>query len=350
MLRWKIYNFRFTANLMKPIVLWILPVLIFFNSCEQRAEYGSDYDSVFDKSIITEMEFELFKLEKEIIFLKDQFEFLLANRDSLLKHADKDKYTFDGGYSVNTPKDSGKLSSIVILNTTPDFEEAMDNVLISNSMDSIFAHIFQENDMLSQVYSNSVDQVSRVFPAYDAKTLLDPDIDLTSFNFFYEGDLHHNPEKGPVWIPEIYVDPAGRGWILSLVHPVLDDGKLHAVLGIDITVDELISRFLEKRDGHFLIVNGKGDIVGGKASAIKALSFPPLLNHVYLETILADNFRISDFNLYNSKNQEVREMAHSIIQKKESDFIFEDEFSPTAAYAAPFTLLDWYLIEIIPSS
>lgn len=346
MLKWKIYNFPTSIRPMKSTILWIIPILVVLNSCGSSDEEGSNHSLVSDRSIVQEIESELDPLDEEIVFLKDHFEFLLAHRDSLLEHAEVDKYSFDRGYSTNSPVDSGKLSSIVILDTTPDFDRAMDNVLISHGMDSLFDQTFEKYSMLAQVYYNTVDQVSRVFPAYDARTLLDPSLDLTSFNFFYEGDFEHNPEKGPAWIPEVYVDPAGRGWILSLVHPVLDEGELYAVLGIDITVDELIRRFLETKEGDFLIVNSKGDIVGANAAAIEALSFPPLLNHVYRETILADNFRISDFNLFNSKNLEVRKMAQTFLLKKESHFFFEDEFSPEAAYAVPFTLLDWYLIEI----
>lgn len=331
---------------MKSVIYGIFPILFFLISCEPSDKIGEDHSLVFDKSIILEMESELKQLEEEIIVLKDHFEILLANRDSLLLHADENKYSFDEGFSTNTPQDSGKLSSVVILNSASDFEKSMENVLITNSMDSLFNRTYEKFDMIAQVYYNTVDQVSRVYPAYDAKTLLDPSIDLTSFNFFYEGDFSHNPEKGLKWIPEVYVDPAGRGWILSLVHPVLENEELYAVLGIDITVDEIIGRYLQKKKGEFLIVNNKGDIVGGNAAAIEALSFPPLLNHVYRETILSDNFRISEFNLFNSKNSEVRKMAKSFLLNEKSHFFFEDEFSPVAAHSVPFNLLDWYLIEI----
>ncbi|SFB56769.1 PDC sensor domain-containing protein [Algoriphagus aquimarinus] len=331
---------------MKAPKVWFFTILAFFTSCGSSEINDGNHSTTVDRSIVLEMESELSELNDEIIHLKDHFEFFLANRDSLLKFADVGKYSFDGPFSTNTPKNSQKLSSVVILNTTPDYDAAMNNVLITNGMDSLFNQTFENYSFVAQVYFNAKDQVSRVYPAYDANSLLTPDLDLTTFNFYYEGDFQHNPTKGPVWIPDVYIDPAGRGWILSLIHPVLEDGELYAVLGIDITVDEIISRYIESKEGEYLIVNGKGDIVGGKAAAIEALSFPPLLNHVYIETILADNFRISDYNLFNSKNREVREMALSIILKKENHFFFKDEFSPKAAYAVPFTFLDWYLIEI----
>lgn len=335
---------------MKSCFLWFFSVFFFLVSCQSPDKIQREQSSEFDVSIILEMESELAQLEEEIVLLKDHFEFLLENRDSILKIADTKKYNFDEGFSTNTPQDSEKLSSVVVFNTTSDFDKSMENVLITNGMDSLFDRSLEKYDMIAQVYYNTVDQVSRVFPAYDSKTLLEPNLDLTVFNFFYEGDFSHNPKKGPKWIPEIYVDPAGRGWILSLVHPVLENDELYAVLGIDITVEEIFDRYLEDKIGEYLIVNSKGDIVGGNAGAIEALSFPPLLNHVYRETIMSDNYRVSDFNLFNSKNREVREMAKAFILNKDKYFLFKDEFSPVAAYSVPFNLLDWYLIEIEPSS
>ena len=333
---------------MKSLFLWFFLLSIFLSSCNSPDKIERNHRPVFDESIILEMEAELTILEEEIVLLNDHFEYLLENRESILMKADHSRYSFDGGFSTNTPQDSKSLSSVVIFNSATDFDKSMESVWLTNSMDSVFKRSLENHEIIAQVYYNAIDQVSRVFPAYDAKALLDPNIDVTTFNFFYEGDFNHNPEKGAKWIPEVYVDPAGRGWILSLVHPVLSDGELYAVLGIDITVEEIFERYLENKKGEYLIVNGKGDIVGGNARAIEALSFPPLLNHVYRETILSDNYRVSDYNLFNSKNREVRKMAKSIILNKEKIYQFEDEFSPIAAYAAPFNLIEWYLIEIEP--
>ncbi|MFC5623361.1 cysteine protease [Algoriphagus winogradskyi] len=334
---------------MKSFFLSLFPVFLLLASCNSPNKLQRDHSTGFDDSIIVEMESELKILEEEIILLKDHFEFLLENRHNILQKADRTKYSFDGGYSINTPQDSEYLSTVVIFNTTKDFDKSMESVLITNSMDSLFKKSLEKYGIIAQVYYNAIDQVSRVFPAYDSKTLLDPNLDVTSFNFFYEGDFNHNPEKSAKWIPEVYVDPAGRGWILSLVHPVQLDGELYAVLGIDITVEEIFERYLDNKKGEYLIVNSKGDIVAGNSGAIEALSFPPLLNHVYNETIQSDNYRVSDYNLFNSKNKEVREMAKSLLLNKEIFFQFKDEFSPIAAYSAPFNLLDWYLVEIEPS-
>ncbi|WP_373398148.1 hypothetical protein V8V91_27485 [Algoriphagus halophilus] len=333
---------------MKIGIRFFLIICLSFFSCEgQRA---SDKISVDERltQLVNNMEEEFLTLNEEIIRLGDFYQYVLANRDSLLKTADRSRYTFEGSFSNNLPVQGEELSKLILSTKSPDPEKSMEEVLFTNILDSAFKAVYEKHPIIAQVYTNSPMQVSRVYPPYDAQNLMDPDIDLVTFNFYYEGDLEHNPEKEPIWLPEVYVDPAGKGWIMSLVYPVYDGDDLFAVLGIDITVEELLHRFLEREDGNLLIVNGIGDIVSGKSTAIEALSFPPLKNHVYTETIKSDNFRISDFNLFNSKSRQVREMGQEFLFKKEKTFLFENENDLKEAIAIPFNFTDWYLIEINP--
>lgn len=59
-----------------------------------------------------------------------------------------------------------------------------------------------------------------------------------------------------------------------------------------------------------------------------------------------DNFRISDFNLFNSKSKEVRSMAKSILVEKNDNFLFQEEKHIKIAQVVPFSILDWYMIEL----
>lgn len=316
-------------------------------SCESITSEEKQSEENRLKTMIAEMEEEFKELSEEVIWLEKYYQKILLNKDSLLRSADGSKYVFEGAFSNNSVEESD-LSTIIISTKSSDPIKSFEEVLFTNSLDSAFISVYKKHGIIAQVYSNSSNQVSRVYPSYDAEHLMDPGIDLLSFNFYYEADQSHNPEKSFVWIPEVYVDPAGKGWIMSLICPVYEGEELFAVLGIDVTVDEILHRFLEKQDGNFLIVNGKGDIVSSEHMAIEALSFPPLKNHIYRETIRSDNFRVSDFNLFNSKSNQVREMAKEFILKKEKEFVFENESDLKTAIAEPFNFTDWYLIEINP--
>jgi signal transduction histidine kinase len=70
------------------------------------------------------------------------------------------------------------------------------------------------------------------------------DLDMGQFNFFYEADAHHNPERKARWTG-IYLDPAGKGWMLSCVAPVYVGDVLKGVVGLDLTVDEMVDSIVK---------------------------------------------------------------------------------------------------------
>lgn len=296
--------------------------------------------------LVDQMQEEMEKISNDLDTVAHYYAFLISHRDSILATEPPLKYRFEGPFSTNQPGVDSTLSSVMILNTTPDREAALSEIRLTNSMDSVYGGLFNEYSIVAQVYSNSSLQVCRVYPSFDAKNITDPNIDVTDFNFFYEANLENNPSKGLVWIPDAYIDPAGKGWILSIIHPVYDGDSLSAVVGVDFTVSDLIETFLEQTEGEFILVNSSGDIVAGKAAAIEALSMPLLRNHVYRETIKSDFFRISDFNLFNSKSKEVRDMAKRFLEEKDSVFYFSTEPGINKALMMPFSKIDWYLIEI----
>ena len=320
----------------------------FFLSCEKKTAPQAEAGLDKIKGLMVEMEKQAQEMSTELDRVAHYYESLVQSRDSVLAKQGNLNYTFDGPFSTNLPEQDSSLSSIIILNTTTDRKQALEEVLLTNSLDSLFAAFIRKNKMAVQIYSNSAMQVSRVYPAYDVRNIVDPDIDVTTFNFFYEADSAHNPSRGLVWIPDAYIDPAGKGWILSLVHPIYEGDQLFAVLGVDFTVSTLIQNYLESVDGNFILVNGKGDIVAAKGEATEFLGMPPLKNHVYRETIQADNFRISDFNLFHSKSAEVREMAQALLFEKKNSYQFTEEANLKSALGLPFKKIDWYLIELFP--
>lgn len=328
--------------------LIVLVLLGLFSKCSKSLEERKIQDQVLLAEMIKTLEFQGDSLTREISSLADFLDSLVDQKEEILAQELPDPYRMVGNFSsLPTLEDSTK-STVVILSTTEDYEAAIDEIKFTNFLDSAFYHLVRKYGIIAQVYLNTSNQYSRVYPSYDAKNIMDPNIDVKKFNFFYEADLEHNPSKGPVWIPEPYVDPAGKGWILSLIHPVYDGDQLFGVLGIDITVDEIIQSFIDDFEGSFLILNKNGDIVAGSSSAIESLSMPPLKNHVYRETIQSDSFRISDFNLFNSKSREVRKMAKSFILEGNDHFLFEEEAYLEDAVCYPFEVLDWYMVKINP--
>jgi hypothetical protein len=329
----------------KPLSL-VLVVTAVVTSCT-GSEEANPQDSIKKlASLVSELESMGGEIANGLDTVAHFYEYIVSRKDSIFRSQSPSPYQIDGAFSTNLPGEDSNLSSVIILNSTPDRRKAEQEVILTNAMDSVFASFMKSNPLAVQIYSNSATQVSRVYPAYDPKSIVDADIDVTKFNFYYKADSLHNPAKELVWIPDPYVDPAGKGWILSLVHPVYDGDELFAVLGVDFTVSDFIQKYLDSVEGELILVNSKGDIVGGKADAIESLSMPPLKNHVYRETVEADYFRIADFNLFNSKSREVRKMAQRFLVEKKYTFEFDEEANLKHATSVPFNLVDWFLIEV----
>ena len=320
---------------------------VFFSCNSEKENRTEDFSTL--ESLVSDLENQGLILSDRLDSLAHDYEHHIQNWDSLRLIADFSKYQFQDAFSTNLPTQDSSLSSLIILNTTPNREKALEEVAATNFLDEKFAEFLKPNPLVAQVYSNSAMQVSRVFPAYDHKNIVDPNLDVRDFNFYYAANEVNNPSKGIVWIKDTYVDPAGRGWILSLVHPIYREGKLFAVLGADLTVDDVIHNYFESYPGEYLLVNSKGDIIAGKSGAIEMLSMPPLKNHVYRETVKSEFFRVSDFNLFNSKSREVRSMAQEFLLNKKDEFSFTEEKNISTAICRGVNGIDWNLIQIIPS-
>jgi signal transduction histidine kinase len=84
-------------------------------------------------------------------------------------------------------------------------------------------------------YYPFIEQPWEVYPA---------DLDMGQFNFFYEADAHHNLQREVRWTG-IYFDPAGKGWMLSCIAPVYVGDILKGVVGLDLTVDEMVDSIVK---------------------------------------------------------------------------------------------------------
>jgi hypothetical protein len=326
--------------------LFSLFFVLVFVSCQSGVSAPEKEDFSKLEGLVTQIETQMEALRTEMEQITDYNELLLQKRDSILASSSDFKYTMEGAFSTNLPGQDSSLSTVIILDSSSDLKRAKQLIQLTNSMDSVFATFMRNNPKAIQIYSNSPLGASRIYPAFDAKNIVDPKLDVTQFNFFYEADLAHNPSKETVWIPEPYVDPAGKGWIFSLVHPVYEGEEISTVIGIDLSIGDAIDSYLDAVEGYFVLVNGNGDIIGGKSEAIELLGMPLLKNHVYRETIQMDNFRGADFNLSRSKNGEVRQMAISILVDKNSYFDFVQDSRMSRVLGHVFSQVDWYLLEI----
>lgn len=323
----------------------LIAVFVFFSfvSCQPSSDNGAQADFFEINTFVSLLEYDLGLLEEEIIKLGATSQNLLENPAGGIADSD---FKMEGISSNSEPGANPEYSSLFFSNFGKDREAIRQMIILTNPLDEEFKKITEKYPTVSQVYFNSKVQLNRLYPPFNVEEMLEPDLDLTKFNFYYEGDEQHNPSKGPVWVDEMYIDPVGRGWMVTLAHPVYVDGDLKLVLGFDITLNDIIENYINKSTQELIIVDGNGTVVAGKAKAIEALALPSLKNYAYTQTITSDSYRKEDFNLFKSKDKNVRIIADKIINANEETLSLSENNAKLKILAKKMSKLNWYVLEI----
>ena len=235
----------------------------------------------------TELHLELSRVEADTGTLASYAEYLYNYPDSFTRYAHPRKYYLAENGAVYVRPDSQK-SWVIISNLETQkagfTEELQREVHLSEYLDEMFASLGRQDPYAGQIYINSASQLSRGMRfengqpvLVDAQKTFDPDIDITSYEFYYLADTEHNSSREAVWT-SMYWDPAGMGWTISCVAPVyrqLPGGQadeLVAVVGIDIPLESLTERlqairinetgfaFLITKDGQAIAFPDKGAV------------------------------------------------------------------------------------------
>ncbi|SNS50339.1 hypothetical protein SAMN06295967_11146 [Belliella buryatensis] len=329
----------------KPLLFLILFLII--TACQPNKNYSSEEKSLEVEAFIALLDYDFEALEQELARLGNQIQKLYASKDSVLALADRSRYKIEGHYANSAPNENPELSTLYlpkIPNTDPQAVEEM--LLLTNPLDDAFRRVISNNEVISQVYLNSKVQFNRLYPPYDAATMLDPDLDVTSYNFYYEADEVNNPERKMVWVREIYIDPVGKGWVVSLLNPVYIDDDLKMVLAFDISINAILDNYLSQTNRKLIILDEAGTVIAGKSRAIEALALPPLKNHTYIQTISSDSFRPEEYNLFKSKNKTVRSMISHFLLSGGDRYLLNEGLDNFEVGAYKMKRTGWLILDV----
>lgn len=177
--------------------------------------------------------------------------------------------------------------------------------------------IIKVQKLASQVYINTFDSLNVIYPYFDVISQYPAQMDIPTYNFYYEADLKHNPDKQVVWT-DAYLDPAGQGWMTSAIAPVYNsDDFLEGVAGIDVTINTFTQQILNMAipyDGYLMLVDKSGTILALPDSGESDWGIKELNTFHYADAILKDTFKPEDFNLYNK--EEMKSLISSISTSK----------------------------------
>jgi signal transduction histidine kinase len=174
-----------------------------------------------------------------------------------------------------------------------------EKVARSASLDATMRRIIQVNPLAVQAYFNTHDSMNRIWPYFDVMAQYTPKMDIPAFNFYYEADAAHNPQRRTVWT-DAYLDPAGQGWMVSSISPVYNGDFLEGVVGLDITLGAIIKQVLALPipwEGFAVLVSKEGVLLALPKKGEAVLGLKELLTHDYT-AVRQETFKPDEFNIF----------------------------------------------------
>lgn len=163
----------------------------------------------------------------------------------------------------------------------------------SVQLNDLYRHIVDNTPNVVAAYLNTDEpaDMNRYYPPIERPWEVYPaDLDMADFNFFYLADAKHNPERKTLWTG-IYADPAGRGWMLSCIAPVYVDDDLKGVVGLDVTVSEVLDSIVRLSlpwGASALLVAPGGIVLAATEKARQLLGLGELQPFIYNEPVATE--------------------------------------------------------------
>jgi len=287
------------------------------------------------------------KIRIEVEELSTEIALLYDKQNEILPTIDTKKYQLARNGVFTKPVDDGG-SAIFVSGVHPVDEKIKKIVYFTEPIDSNFKALVEKYPEIVQLYFNDKYSYNRIYPFFDVLSQYEAKMDIPSFNFYYLADAKHNPDKKSVWVNEPYVDPAGRGWMVSAIAPVYFADSLVGVPGIDVTINTITKRYIQDSIGSMtVIIDNHGGIVAAQEEIINMFSFPPLYDHKYIETIKQDTYRKELYNIALSRDSKVRFIANEVLKNKKNSVEVELNGEKVTVIAAPIPELNWYLLEVL---
>jgi len=214
-------------------------------------------------------------------------------------------YSQDGVYYTTT--DQGGHAAVFYSGYVPVGEVEREKVARLLQTQDLMKHIQQSHPLIASIYFNTYDSLNIIYPYFDVIRQYPPRMNIPTYNFFYEADAQHNPERGVKWT-DVYLDPAGHGWMMSCIAPVYREDFLEGVVGLDVTVSTIAERVLNLDipwEGYGILVGEDGTILALPAGGEEDWGLSELTNDSYEEAILRDTLKPEQFNLYNREGLSV---------------------------------------------
>ncbi len=210
-----------------------------------------------------------------------------------------------------SPSDDGG-AAVFYSNATAPERHDLQKIARLRQLEPLMKEIEARNPLVASLYFNSWDSFNHIYPWFFTLDQYPADMDIPKYNFYYLADAKHNPSRGVVWT-DVYLDPAGHGWMMSATAPVYRGDFLEGVVGIDITVSGILEQIGQVQvpwGGYAMLVSDDLSIMALPEPGEADFGLAELTEHSYLDAIRREMFKPEDFQL--DRRPETAELAAAI--------------------------------------
>lgn len=281
-------------------------------------------------------------------FLRQQTTQIMTGSEKF-ERDDPSRFAYSKDGVFYTTHDAKNSAAVFYSGVMPIGEKEREKAYRSAGLDRPYIGIQKSFPLIVQTYYNTFDSLNRIYPYFDVLTQYAPKMDIPSFNFYYEADLKHNPQRKAVWT-DVYVDPAGQGWMTSCIAPVYSGDFLEGVVGADVTVSTIINDVLDLKipwNGYGLLISRTGTIIALPKAGESDWGLREFTNHHYSEAIQKDTFKPADFNLFERTNNA---MLSKALRNQPSGMMHADLNGKKMVSWATIPETGWKLLITVPES
>ncbi len=281
-------------------------------------------------------------------FLRQQTTHIMTGSEKF-ERDDPSRFAYSKDGVFYTTHDAKNSAALFYSGVIPIGEKEREKAYRSAGLDRPYIGIKKSFPLIVQTYYNTFDSLNRIYPYFDVLTQYAPKMHIPSFNFYYEADLKHNPQRKAVWT-DVYVDPAGQGWMTSCIAPVYSGDFLEGVVGADVTVSTIINDVLDLKipwNGYGLLISRTGTIIALPKAGESDWGLHEFTNHHYSEAIQKDTFKPADFNLFDRTSNA---MLSKALRNQPSGMMHADLNGKRMVSWATIPETGWKLLITVPES
>lgn len=248
-------------------------------------------------------------------------------------------------------KKSNVGASVVVSKNTNIDSYLKDELQRTETFDNNLKTIVEENEMIVASYFNSRHNYSRYFPYLNESYNVFPiDIKMENYNFYYKADIKHNPEKKVVWT-DVYLDPAGLGWMISSIAPIYKNGILEGVSGVDVTVNKIVEKILNSKmpyNASSFIVDKSLNMIAMDKKTSEILKIKDFDKDRYIENEkISKTIFKKEGNSLNIKNKDLRIFLNKFINEKKdkNEFLINNE--KYILFSEKIDKFSWHLVTFV---